>query len=65
MSRVWKILVALGLVLNAVCLLYVYALSHSNPYGLQYYENEQLKLELRQLKDELAEIKTTRARAEK
>lgn len=55
MSRVWKILVVLSLVLNGVSLLYLYAFSHPNPYGPQYYETEQIKLELRQLRTELCE----------
>lgn len=53
MSRVWKALVVLSLVLNVVCVLYLYALSHPNPYSPQYYETEQIKLELRQLRNEL------------
>lgn len=57
MSRLWKILVLISLVLNGVCLLYVYVLIHPNPYGQQYYETEQTKMELRQLKDELSETK--------
>lgn len=61
MSRIWKILVVVSLVLNALCLLYGYAYTHPNPYGQQYYETEQIKLELRQLKDELVELKAARA----
>lgn len=61
MSRTWKILLIISLVLNGVCLLYLYAYSHPNPYDRQYYETEQLKLELRQLSDELAALKAARA----
>lgn len=57
MSRLWKIFVMASLALNSVCLLYVYALLYPNPYGQQYYETEQTKMELRQLKDELGETK--------
>lgn len=57
MSRLWKFLVVISLLLNGVCLLYVYLLLHPNPYGPQYYETEQTKLELSQLKDELGETK--------
>lgn len=56
MSRVWKALVVLSLVLNGVCLLYLYAFSHPNPYGQQYYETEQIKLELRQLRNALCAL---------
>lgn len=58
MSRLWKILVVLCLLLNGVSLLYLYAFSHPNPYGQQYYENEQTRMELRQIKEELAEFKS-------
>jgi len=61
MSRTWKILLIISLVLNGICLLYLYAYSHPNPYDRQYYETEQLKLELRQLIDELAALKAARA----
>jgi len=61
MSRIWKILVALSLTLNGVCLLYVYALSHPNPYGRQYYETEQIRQDLRQIREDLNEIKAARA----
>lgn len=65
MSRLWKILVVLSLLLNGVSLLYVYALLNPNPYGRQYYETEQTRLELRQLKEELAEFKNAPKRQEK
>ena len=61
MSRAWKILLIISLILNGVCLLYLYAYSHPNPYDRQYYETEQIKLELRQLRDELAALKAARA----
>ena len=57
MSRLWKMMVVISLMLNGVCLLYVYALIHPNPYGKQYYETEQIKIDLRQLKLELEEVK--------
>lgn len=60
MSRVWKVLVVLSLVLNGVCLLYLYAFSHPNPYSPQYYETEQIKLELRQVRDELDALRASR-----
>lgn len=65
MPRLWKILTSLSLALNAIGLLYLYALSHPNPYGAQYYENEQMKLELRQLKDEVAALQAASAHREK
>lgn len=61
MSRTWKILLIISLILNGVSLLYLYAYSHPNPYDRQYYETEQIKLELRQLRDELAALKAARA----
>ena len=60
MSRLWKVLIVLSLALSAACALYVYALLHQNPYGMQYYETQQLKLELDQLRVEMAELKATR-----
>lgn len=63
MSRRWKILVVVSLALNGVCLLYVYALLNPNPYGKQYYEAEQIKMDLAQVKEELAEIKASRPAA--
>lgn len=57
MPRLWKMMVVISLMLNGVCLLYVYALSYPNPYGKQYYETEQIKMDLRQLQLELEEIK--------
>jgi len=57
MSRLWKTLVVISLILNGICLLYAYAFSHPNPYGTQYYESEQMKMDLRHLKLELSEIK--------
>ena len=60
MSRLWKVLIVLSLALSAACALYVYALLHPNPYGTQYYETQQLKLELQQLRVEMAELKATR-----
>lgn len=63
MSRMWKILVVVGLALNGVCLLYVYALLNPNPYGKQYYETEQIKMDLVQIKEALAEIKAARPAA--
>ncbi|MGE5486179.1 MAG: hypothetical protein ACM3PQ_00085 [Methanosarcina sp.] len=65
MPRLWKVLTGLSLVLNAVCLLYLYALSHPNPYGTQYYETEQMKLELRQMKEDMATLQSEIARKEK
>ena len=59
MSRLWKTLAVISLMLNGVCLLYVYALIHPNPYDKQYYEMEQIKMDLRQLKLELGEIRAT------
>jgi hypothetical protein len=53
MSHAWKVLVVLSLALNGVCLLYLYAFSHPNPYSAQYYETEQIKLELHQVKQQL------------
>lgn len=61
MPRFWKALIVISLVLNAVCLLYVYALSHPNPYGPHYYETEQMKLDIRQLKSEISDIKSAQA----
>ncbi|WP_157691531.1 hypothetical protein [Noviherbaspirillum autotrophicum] len=60
MSRAWKVLTVLSLVLNGVCLLYLYAISHPNPYSSQYYETEQVKLELRQLRNGLCELRASR-----
>lgn len=60
MSRMWKILVVVSLVLNGVCLLYVYALLNPNSYGKQYYETEQIKMDLVRVKEELAEIRAAR-----
>ena len=57
MSHLWKMMVVISLMLNGVCLLYVYAQLHPNPYGKQYYETEQIKMDLRQLQLELEEIK--------
>lgn len=57
MSRLWKTLIVISLVLNATSLVYVYALLHSNPYGPQYYETEQLKMDVRELKLELDKLK--------
>lgn len=61
MSRLWKVLIVLSLSLSALCALYIYALLHPNPYGMQYYEAQQLKLELHQLKEEMAELKAAQA----
>lgn len=60
MSRLWKVLVSISLVLNAVCLLYIYAVLHPNPHGPQYYETQQMKLELRLLKEALAHLQAAR-----
>lgn len=57
MSRLWQTLVMISLALNGVCLLYVYAILHPNPYGKQYYETEQMKMDLLQLKLDLSELK--------
>jgi hypothetical protein len=65
MPRLWKILTSLSLALNAVCLLYLFALGHPNPYSTQYYETEQMKLELRQLRDELTELRAATTTREK
>lgn len=62
MPRLWKVLTSLSLALNAVCFLYLYAFTHPNPYGTQYYETEQMKLELRQLKDEMETMQAELAR---
>ncbi len=65
MSRFWKGLVMISLLLNGVCLLYVYALLHPNPHGEQYYETEQIKQDILRIKDELGGIREARsARAE-
>jgi hypothetical protein len=53
MSRIWKVLVVLSLALNGICLLYLVAFSHPNPYGSPYYETEQIKMELRQMRNVL------------
>lgn len=63
MSRMWKTFVIVSLVLNGVCLLYVYALLNPNPHGRQYYETEQIKMDLARVKEELAEIKAARPAA--
>lgn len=65
MSRLWKILLVASLLLNGVCLLYLYAFSHPNPYGPAYYETEQMKMELRQLREEVKELKAVRSGKEK
>ncbi|SDM87834.1 hypothetical protein SAMN05720382_102621 [Polaromonas sp. JS666] len=59
MSRLWKVLIVLSLALSAVCALYICALLYPNPYSTQYYETQQLKLELHQLRVEMAELKAT------
>lgn len=65
MSKLWKILVAINLALSAVILLIMYALTHPNPYSRQYYEQEQLKMDLRQVRQELDAMKSAQISARK
>lgn len=56
MTRLWKSLVVLSLLLNGVSLVYLYAVLHPNPYSPQHYETEQIKLDLDMLKNEIQRL---------
>lgn len=59
----WKALSVANLLLALIALFYAYAANHPNPYGPEYYEREQMKLELRTVVQELETIRKTQADA--
>lgn len=61
MSRFWKTLILACAVSSAASLLYAYAAAHPNPYSREHYELEQLRMEVRQLKQELEELRNRQA----
>lgn len=57
MTNFWKVLAVLNSLVALLAAFYAYAAHNPNPYGPDYYEREQIKLELRRLAEELDSLR--------